>query len=200
MEMGQNMESKINSPKNRCVTIIRDLLFLNFLWILGSIPIVTIGASNITLFYFSGKIMRGEEVNIKKDYIQVYKENLKQGSVLSSFLLLIYVSIYLIYTNYDLSNINRIVLSIIILNLFILNLVTFPILSRFKTTIKASLYYSVLILCKYPFKGIMLMGIFIFSFAVAYVTKIYIALVFSVYSYIAVKILKEVFDDLELEL
>ena len=68
-----------------------DFFILTVYWLLGSLPIVTIGCSTTAIFYVCLKKRRKEESTLWKMYKKSYKENLKQGI----FLWLLYVFIVL---------------------------------------------------------------------------------------------------------
>ncbi|MBE5996134.1 MAG: DUF624 domain-containing protein [Lachnospiraceae bacterium] len=67
--------------------------YLNLLWFVFSIPLITIGASTTALYYVSLKIVREEEHNITGMFIRSFKENFKQSTVL--WLILLAVGIVL---------------------------------------------------------------------------------------------------------
>ena len=67
--------------------------YLNLLWFVFSIPLITIGASRTALYYVSLKIVREEEHNITGMFIRSFKENFKQSTVL--WLILLAVGIVL---------------------------------------------------------------------------------------------------------
>lgn len=56
--------------------------YLNIIWFVFSIPIITIGASTTALYYVSLKIVRGEEKSIMGMFLKSFKENFKQATVL----------------------------------------------------------------------------------------------------------------------
>lgn len=62
-----------------------NVLILNFLWIVFSIPLVTIGASTCAAFYVNLKLVDNEDCNVFKDFIKGFKTNFKQGTVLWTF-------------------------------------------------------------------------------------------------------------------
>ena len=65
-----------------------DLVIVNLLWILCSIPIVTAGASAAALYYVAMKMVRNEGAGVVKLFFHSFKENLKQGIGLSIIFLL----------------------------------------------------------------------------------------------------------------
>lgn len=59
-----------------------DAIWLTMLWIVFSLPIVTIGASTTALFYVAQKIVKDEEGTIIKQFWETFKTNFKQATVI----------------------------------------------------------------------------------------------------------------------
>ncbi len=62
-------------------------VYLNILWFICCIPIVTIGASTTALFYVTLKIARDEEGSLTKAFFHSFKANLKQSTIVWMVLL-----------------------------------------------------------------------------------------------------------------
>ncbi len=56
--------------------------YLNLLWFICCIPIVTIGASTTALYYTSLKIVRGENIPLARTFLRSFRENFRQSTVL----------------------------------------------------------------------------------------------------------------------
>ncbi len=63
-----------------------DITALNLLWVLGCLPIVTIGASTTAFYYAVLNLALGEEKVPSQDFRRSYKQNLKQGIILGLIL------------------------------------------------------------------------------------------------------------------
>ncbi len=63
------------------------LIIASVLWIIGCIPILTIGTSTAALYYAVVKSVRGEESYVHTEFFRAYKRNLKNG-IISMILLL----------------------------------------------------------------------------------------------------------------
>ena len=89
-----------------------DLLLLNFLFVITSLPVLTLGASLTALFSVSLKLVRNEESYVSRDYFRAFKKNFCQATVsfwafsliiallagnLMSFLFMIFIGIYFLY-------------------------------------------------------------------------------------------------------
>ena len=61
---------------------ISDLVILNLLWFICSLPIVTIGASTTALFYVTMKIVNQEDAYVAKNFFKSFKENFLQSTII----------------------------------------------------------------------------------------------------------------------
>lgn len=66
----------------RFIGKVGDMIILNILWIICSIPIVTIGASTTALYYCTLKIVRDEENGNIRMFFKSLKENLLQSTII----------------------------------------------------------------------------------------------------------------------
>lgn len=62
---------------------ISDIAVLSILWIIGSLPIMTIGASTTALFYVAGKKVGGKDSKIVADFLKSYKQNFLQSMLIT---------------------------------------------------------------------------------------------------------------------
>lgn len=58
-----------------------DMVVLGGLWLLCSLPVVTIGASTAALYYVTLKLAKDQEGYVVSDFFHAFRENLKQGIV-----------------------------------------------------------------------------------------------------------------------
>ena len=66
---------------------IADLILLNVLWLLSSLPIITIGASTTALYYVMLKIVKNEDSYIIRSFFHSFFQNIRQSTIICSFLL-----------------------------------------------------------------------------------------------------------------
>lgn len=57
-----------SNPVIRGLTKLADLMWLNALFIITSLPVITIGAATAALYYESMRVVQGEESYITKDF------------------------------------------------------------------------------------------------------------------------------------
>lgn len=65
-----------------------NLLWLDILWLVCSLPIVTIGASTTAMYYVTFKMIKDEETSIAKSFFKSFVQNFKQATIVWIVLLL----------------------------------------------------------------------------------------------------------------
>lgn len=153
--------------------------WLNLIWFVCSIPIVTVGASTTALYYVMLKLARGEEGNVTSMFFRSFKENFKQATVL--WLIMLGAGIFLGLDGYILVNLRRtaagplavfwtILLAVVIaaaVFYVIVLIYLFPLVASVRNTNRAMLKNSFLIGAHYLFCTIL---VFAIHFAVFFVT------------------------------
>ena len=91
----------VDSPFYRFITKFFDIVKLNFMWLLFSLPIVTMGASTVAAMSVALKMVDDEEGYIGKSFIKAWKENWKQGTVLW---FLSIIACYAVYLDFSIFN------------------------------------------------------------------------------------------------
>ncbi len=72
----------MDGPLWRALTFIADVVILHFLWLVCSLPLVTIGASTTALYYTMMKRIRTNEGQVTSNFFQSFRQNLRQGVAL----------------------------------------------------------------------------------------------------------------------
>lgn len=78
-----------DNPVWRFIGKFFDVMILNVLWIVCSIPIVTMGASTTAVYYVTLKMVRDQEGATVKSFFKSFKENFKQATIIWLILLVI---------------------------------------------------------------------------------------------------------------
>lgn len=96
---------KSTSPGMRFLTAIFNLIVANILFLITSIPIVTIGTALPALYKITFEIVDGEEVFLLSDFYKTLFKNIKRGTLLWLPLLLLTVimsaSVFLIWAGLE---------------------------------------------------------------------------------------------------
>ena len=66
----------------RGLNLIGDIVLLHLLWLVCSLPIITIGASTTALYYTAMKRVRKDEGYTAANFFSSFKENFKQSTIL----------------------------------------------------------------------------------------------------------------------
>ncbi len=77
----------VDGPVLQFVNKIVYSVYLNILWFLCFIPVITVGASTTALFYVTLKIAKNEEGNITKAFFHSFRQNFRQGTLIWLILL-----------------------------------------------------------------------------------------------------------------
>lgn len=76
-----------DNPVWRFIGKFFDIMILNVLWIVCSIPIITIGASTTAVYYVTLKLVRDEEGGTVRSFFKSFRENFRQASAIWLILL-----------------------------------------------------------------------------------------------------------------
>ena len=72
----------LDNPIMSAIGRVADFIILNLLWVVCSIPIITIGASTTALYTVMLKVVKNEEGYIVRGFLNAFKENFKQSTLL----------------------------------------------------------------------------------------------------------------------
>ena len=141
----------VDGPLYRFMSGLWDVLKLHILWLIFSLPIVTIGASTVAVFSVTNKMAEDTEGYVGRQFIQGFKENWKQGIPMG--LLALFCS-YVVYLDFELHRVTdsmaTLVFGIIACVLFITAFIySFALLARYENTIINSIKNSIQITIRY---------------------------------------------------
>lgn len=145
-----------SNPVIRGLTKLADLMWLNALFIITSLPLFTIGAAASALYYESMRVIQGEEAYITRDFFKAFKNNFKYATIVwivSAFLLLLFGYTFYVLGKSDLSyaHIAMGILGVPIILICFMLLYVFPIMSRFENTLMNTVINALLIsLAQFP--------------------------------------------------
>ncbi len=137
-----------DNPVWRFIGKLGDLIVLNILWIVTSIPIVTAGASTTALYYVTLKLVRDEDGYTIKSFFKSFKENFRQSTIIWLIMLTVGLILgfdlyFFMYMQTEPSKLRTVMVmifgSISLIYICILTYV-FPLQSRFYNPIKRTLF------------------------------------------------------------
>ena len=134
-----------DNPLMRALGKLADLVILNFLTIICSIPLFTIGASVTACYYCTVKITKDEESYIWKDFFKSFRLNFRQSTaiwLINVIFLSIYGADFLILTGGSIVDISAgirvfILLTGIVLAAFMVYV--YPLQSHFENPVKITI-------------------------------------------------------------
>lgn len=145
--MGQifNVDGKIYAVFSRAA----DLVILNILWLVCSIPIITIGASTTAMYSVLLKMVRNEENYLVSSFFGAFKENLKQAlgiwmAILLAAIVLYFDFYYSAHAAWEGARLLLIPLGIAAFLLAALQAYVFPVLAYFINDSKKAVKNSLL--------------------------------------------------------
>ena len=131
---------------------IMEVMYVSILWILFSIPIVTIGASSTALYYTVHKVVFNNEAYIFKTFVNSFKSNFKDSTVkwVLSVVVISFLSVDILLVRSFAESGNTIaalIYPLLLIYVFVVmcNFSIFSYSARFDDSIKASIYKSALI-------------------------------------------------------
>lgn len=134
----------MDNPVFRVLGRLADLMILNLLFIVCSIPIVTIGASLTALHYVTLKMAENEEGYIVKPFFKSFKENFRQSTciwlILLAIGLLLGADFYIMsYASGSVANFFRIFLTVTVIVYAMELIYVFPVQARFYNKIRLTM-------------------------------------------------------------
>jgi len=153
---------------------------LNILWLIFSLPIVTMGAATIAVYDVTMKMVDDEEGYVARQFWKSFKSNLRRGIPMG---LLLLFCVYIVWLDFSLFNqipehpIILCIMGIIAAYVFTLAFVyAFPLQARYENTVFRTLQNSINISMKYFVRTLFLIIIVIIEFAIIFwnITTIFI--------------------------
>lgn len=141
----------VDGPLYRFMSSLWDVVKLNILWMLFSLPIVTIGASTVAVFSVTNKMAEDTEGYVGRQFVKAFKENWKQGIPMG---LLFMFCAYVVYLDFELYRVTdsmaTLVFGLIACVLFITAFIySFALLARYENTVINTIKNSIRITIKF---------------------------------------------------
>ena len=154
----------------RFVGRLADIMVLNFLWVICSLPIVTLGISTTALYYCTLKIVKDEDDGNARMFFRSFKRNWKEGLIIWLILLPIFAILLLDHRFFSIAFQGKDVLrfllrgitdALILLWVFVF-LYVWPLLSRFENSWQKTIFHALLMSIRHlPYT----LGILLLDFA-----------------------------------
>ena len=202
----------VDSPLYRFLSRVLDILKLNFLWILGSLPVFTIGASTTALYYTVHKSIRGDRGYTTRTFFGAFRDNFKAATL--PYLIWLAVMIILgcdAYITYQVLKTGSMkgaffyFFLIMIAVAIMWSAFLFPYIARFENTVKQTLKNAFLLMIRHLPWALLLLVILIASALSIYIIPVLLVVIPAVTSMVFDFILERLFrrymspEDLERE-
>ena len=137
----------LDSPFVQFMNRVADIMWLNILFVICCIPVITVGASVTAMYYVTLKMVRNEESYITKSFFKSFKLNFKQATVIWLILLFAGGLLFFDYAimtgrfgvnieNSTLASIMQVLLIVVLIFYIFTSTFVFPVLSKFYNSIK----------------------------------------------------------------
>ena len=163
-----------DSKLYKFMTRLTDVFVLNVMWLVFSLPIVTIGASTIAACSVTLHMAEDTEGHAAKDFLKAFKANIKQGIPMTFITLICVWAVYLDFQIYgaeaDMGHSGALIfliIGIVAAYIFAFSLLNvYPLLARYENSIINSLKNSFRISMKFFLRSLLLLILVAFEAAV----------------------------------
>lgn len=198
---------RYDSPLMRLLGKAADLMWLNILCLLCSLPVFTIGATFTamqTIFY---RLLHNEDIYVTREFFASFKRNFKQATLVWLVLLFFYGFLgydylFLAGESTEFGFFLQTVVMILAVILFLISLYVFPIISRYENTTKETLKNACIIAFSHPIRSIIMLLVFAFCIFVEIIISfkllpVLLAFCISVPFYFCSMVYMPIFDKLD---
>lgn len=161
-----------DSALMRSLTRLADIMILNLLFIVTSLPLVTLGASLTALNFTAMRIATGECNSVTADYFRSFRRNFRQATVVALVLLVLIAVLaawYVVVTNLAFGPLVELLLLavwyVLAFSLATTTLFVFPYLANFEGRTRDVLRNARLLSWKHPLTA--LLGLAVIALCVA---------------------------------
>ena len=155
------------------------LFWLNILWLLGCIPLVTAGASTCAAYAVALRLADDDEEvssfgGIARRFFKAYRQDLLQGILILIFTVVTFgLGGYFIYLAWD-SGLNIIKIGLLagyFLVVLVFNFYSYPLIARYSNSFANTLRNSVALFAQYANSSLKTLGIVVAELVVLYFTR-----------------------------
>ncbi len=172
----------LDSPVYRFMQRLWDVVKLNFMWILFSLPVVTVGCSTIAAAYVTLRMVDESEGDVVKDFLKGFRTNWKQGIPLSFISVICFLAVYFdfqLYNNLQENSLIFLLMGVFGVYIFTLSLLyVFHLIARYENTLLGSIRNSFRLSMKFFLRTLLLVVILILEFVIWFwnLTTIFVGL------------------------
>ncbi len=193
------MKFSLDTPIFNKTNQIADILGAGFLWLLCSVPVITIGPATAALYYTIVKVVRRNRETVIKSFFHSFKSNLKQGILFTIFYLLYGAAIgfYILAAlegGIQMNPYGICTFGIILACPFLFTLMyIFPVLSRFQAGVLRQFQYALHMSVRHFPSTVLLMLLLAVTGLLIYFVPFLMAILPGVYAYLASFFIERIF-------
>ena len=155
------------------------LFWINILWIIGCIPVITIGVSTCAAYAVTLRLADDDDEvssfgRIARRFFKAYKQDLLQGILILVFTAVTFgLGGYFIYLAWD-SGLNIIKIGLLagyFLVVLVFNFYSYPLIARYSNSFANTLRNSVALFAQYANSSLKTLGIVIAELVILYLTR-----------------------------
>ena len=163
---------QMDSPVMSFLSWVADCLMLSVLWMVCSVPVITLVPATAALYCVALKMARKEESGILRDFFRSFRDNFKQGIALSFLFLLIglvlLADLQLVSAAPGLwGTVAKIVFAGLAVCFFTVAIYTVALQAQFSNTIRQTLTNAALMSIHYTLNSVVVLGLHALPLAVA---------------------------------
>lgn len=169
----------IDRPIGQFLCKIGDIITLNFLWIICSLPIITIGASTSALYYAWMKQFRECDAPVYRYFLSSFQDNLRQSTIawLISLLLTAMLVLDISFFQTMDTSIGKICLyffGILLIGFVLMLLYLFPAIAAFQATTAQHFKNTFILAFSHPLATLLLCASTIIPVGLTYFEEVYL--------------------------
>ena len=155
------------------------LFWLNILWLIGCIPVITIGVSTCAAYAVTLRFADDDEEvksygRIARRFFKAYKQDILQGILILIFTVACGAGGYFIFKAFQESGFNIIKIAVFagyVLLAFVFNMYSYPLIARYSNTFVNTLRNSVALFLQYVNSSLKTLVIVVVELVVLYLTR-----------------------------
>ena len=188
------------SPIMQFLNKLVDCFFLSVLWMIFSLPIITLGPATCALYYTANKVIRHNRSHVLREFWRSFKESFKQGIIVGICLTIFYVvviqNIYMFVGGFY----NGIVSKPLFIFNLVIGVITLPVavfifsyIARFVNNLRTIVKNCVLISIRHLFVSILLLVLLVVAVVIFWLYPPTVFLLPALYMVIATFLLEPVY-------
>ncbi len=197
---------RMDNPAISALNKITNIVLLNLLVIVTSIPVVTMGASLAAMHHVLYRMMRNEEGYLLRDYFGAFKQNFKKATILWLLMLgvLVILAVDVWFVVAGAGKVPGWLVGIILVTCIVLvmgMMYVFPLQARFENTIRNTIRNAGFVMILNLPKSIVMLLAYLLPFAAVALTYSAIIVLFfcgfTLPAYVACFLYRKVFERIE---